>query len=99
MESTLVWILISVGVVVGITLTAALLVVNRSRSGADGGGPSTRSEEAMSPEMWISLGTVFAGAGVALWLTVGPAMIGMFALGIIYLAIGITKQREADRSG
>jgi uncharacterized membrane protein len=97
MDSTLVWILISVGVVVGITLIVALIVANRSPSGV-GGGPLVESDDGMSPDAWVSLGTVFTGAGVALWLTIGPAMLGMVALGIAYFVIGIMKKRAADRS-
>jgi hypothetical protein len=94
MDSTLVWVFISVGAIAGIALTVALIVANRSRSGAVG-SPSGQSDEVMSPDVWISLGTVFTGAGVALWLTIGPAMLGMFVLGMVYLVIGIRKQREA----
>lgn len=97
MDNTLVWILISLGVVVGITLIVALVVANRSPSSA-GGGPVVEAGDGMSPETWVSLGTVFTGAGVALWLTVGPPMIGMVALGIVYFVIGITKRRAADRN-
>ncbi len=94
MDSTLVWILISVGAVVGVTMIVALVVASRRRAGQHASGESTPTGE-MSPEQWISLGTVFAGAGVALTLTIGPAMLGMVALGLVYLIIGIKKQREA----
>jgi hypothetical protein len=94
MDGTTVWILISVGLVVGVAMTAALVVASRQRAGQRASAESAGTGE-MSPEQWISLGTVFAGAGVALTLTIGSAMLGMVALGLVYLIIGIMKKRNA----
>lgn len=95
MDSTTVWILLSVGVTVGLAMTVAHVVASRQRVGQGPGGESTGTGE-MSPEQWLSLGTVFAGAGVALTLTIGTPMLGMVALGLVYLTIGIRKQRAAE---
>ncbi len=94
MDGTTVWILISAGLVGGVAMTVALIVVSRRRAGQRATAESAGTGE-MSPEQWISLGTVFAGAGVALTLTIGSSMLGMVALGFVYLIIGIRKKRNA----
>ena len=49
----------------------------------------------MTGDQLIALGVIFTGAGVALTISAGPYMLGMLALGIIYLAMGARmKHRE-----
>jgi len=80
------WVLFSIGVVFVVVVIGAV-VMTRDRS-----APQTRSE--LSGDDLFSLGVVFAGAGVAMSLTLGPFMIWMFALGIIYMAMGTRRRRR-----
>ena len=40
------------------------------------------------------LGVIFLGAGVALFVSVGPAMLGMPVLGAIFMAVGAQRRRS-----
>lgn len=62
--------------------------------------PTEGSEErarADEPDPFFILGIVFFGAGIALFVTIGPAMLFMPALGIIYMALGIARTRKRSR--
>jgi len=80
------WVLFSIGVVfVAVVIGAVLVTRDRSAS-------QPRSE--ISGDDLFSLGVVFIGAGVAMSVTLGPFMIWMFALGIIYIVMGTQKKRH-----
>lgn len=80
------WILFSIGVGFVTVVIAAVLVTR------DFSAPQPRSE--ISGDDLFSLGVVFAGAGVAMAVTLGPIMIWMIALGIIYMAMGTRRRRH-----
>lgn len=86
------WIVLglSVGMLALVTLGVVLWMSNR---GDDAGARGTSSREMSGDEMF-TLGVVFAGAGVALSVSLGPAMIGMFAIGIVFMVLGIRKKRS-----
>lgn len=48
----------------------------------------------MTGEELFTLGVVFTGAGVALSISIGPAMIGMLALGLVFMVLGARKRRN-----
>ncbi len=74
--------LVAVGVAVAVALVAG-------RRGTD------RPE--MSGDQLFTLGVVFTGTGLALALTINLGMLGMMALGIVYMAMGARMKRaEAD---
>ena len=75
--------LLAVGIAAGVVLTI------RRRS------PEQPVGAELTPEQWTALGVVFFGAGVAMWLTLGPAMIGMSAMGLIFMGMGIKEQRAS----
>ena len=87
-----VWILIAIGAAAGIILSISLLIKRRRSDGQS-------APVDMTGDQWLALGVVFLGAGVALWISTGPAMLGMVALGIIYIGMGVTKKREEDSGG
>ena len=57
-----------------------------------------RREPASAPEMTgdqlFALGVTFTGAGVALALTIGTAMLGITGLGIAFMAMGSWMRRR-----
>lgn len=75
--------LLAVGIAAGVVLTI------RRRS------PEQPVAAELTPEQWTALGVVFFGAGVAMWLTLGPAMIGMTAMGLIFMGVGIRANRDS----
>jgi hypothetical protein len=83
------WIVVGllVGLVaVGVLLVAALIARRR--------GEPTRLGTQMSGDQWLTLGVVFAGAGAALMATLGIWMVGMVAIGVVYMGIGISMKRS-----
>ena len=46
------------------------------------------------PDEMFTLGVVFLGAGIALFVTIGPAMLGLPVLGGIFMAVGARRMRE-----
>ena len=81
------WIVI--GLIVGLiaAVVVGLLMVTMRRD------PGEPKQEMTGDEMF-TLGVVFTGAGVALFVSVGPAMLGMFVLGIIFMVMGARKKRD-----
>ena len=80
------WILISLVVGVAVAVAVSVAAV-RARRG------SPLSE--LTSSHWITLGLVFLGTGVATMPTLGVAMIGVAAAGVVYLIIGI-RARDAN---
>lgn len=76
------WIGITIGVIAVLSLIAAVVVRRRSSEPIDDVDPL------------FSTGTVLAGAGVALALTIGPVMYGMMAIGLIIMAVGAHRTRQ-----
>ena len=80
---------IVVGLIVGLIAVVALMLVVWRES---------RRDEAEATEMTgdelFTLGVVFTGAGVSLFVSVGPAMLGMFALGIVFMVLGARRRRS-----
>ena len=84
------WMLLG-GIVFGVVLAAVVLYAATRRSDAEWSNN-------MTGDQWLTLGIVFTGAGTALTASVGPAMLGMVALGLIYMAMGVsTKRKESER--
>ena len=83
---------IAVALVVGLVAIGGVVLavlIGRRREAEAG---SLGSE--MSADQWISLGVIFTGAGTALTITMGPFMIWMIGLGIIYLGMGARMKRD-----
>lgn len=77
-------ILVTMGVLLGVTLLAILLVMKRRDEKRD---PDYRA-------IFI-MGIAFAPMGIPLWIaTRNPGMLGISALGIIYIAIGLQHKDE-----
>ena len=81
------WIML--GLIVGLIAVASLAVIIWLASRRE--HPS-RAE--MTGEELFTLGVVFTGAGVALSVSVGPAMVGMLAVGIVFMVLGARKRRR-----
>jgi len=83
------------GLVVGLLAVVGLLVfVALSRRGLAEGSPI---ESDMTAEQWTTLGIVFTGAGTAMTVTLGPFMVWMIALGVIYMAMGVRMKRNQPK--
>ena len=84
------WVIISILVaLLALVIGAGVVLSLRRRS------PEETFGSELSADQWTALGVVFFGTGVALWLTVGPAMIGMTAMGLIFMAVGIRVNRDS----
>lgn len=81
------WVLFSLGVGFVVIVIVAVLAT-RERSAA----PAPTSE--VSGDDLFALGVVFSGAGVAMAVTLGPFMVWMVALGVVYMAMGTAKKRH-----
>ncbi|MDJ0792023.1 MAG: hypothetical protein QNJ71_09005 [Acidimicrobiia bacterium] len=81
------WIVI--GLIVGVIAVVALILVVWRASRRD-----EAEATAMTGDELFTLGVVFTGAGVALFVSIGPAMLGMFALGIVFMVVGAKKRRS-----
>ena len=46
---------------------------------------------------WFVLGICLTGAGTALFVTIGPAMIGIFVAGLVFIAVGARRMRGSVR--
>lgn len=82
------WIAFGVGLTLVVVLIVLVVVIGVRRRQPD------RSPKEMSGDEMFNLGVVFTGAGVALFVSVGPSMIGLLALGLIFMATGARKKRE-----
>ncbi len=80
------WVAIGIGLVA--VLVAIALVILVSRRDPD------RPRTEMAGDEMFNLGIIFTGAGVALWVSAGPSMIGILALGVIFMLMGARKKRE-----
>ncbi|MGI9643525.1 MAG: hypothetical protein ACR2N9_12195 [Acidimicrobiia bacterium] len=79
------WILFSIGVgFVAIVIVAVLATRDRK----------ARPNSDISGDDLFALGVVFVGAGVAMSVTLGPIMVWMIALGVIYMGMGTQKKRH-----
>lgn len=84
------WVIVSIVVaLLAVLIGVGVVLTIRRRS------PDEPFGSEMSADQWTALGVVFFGTGVALWLTVGPAMIGMTAMGLIFMAVGIRVNRDS----
>ena len=83
------WIVI--GIAVGLVTVAIVLAVATRR------GMST-GREMMTGEQMFVFGVIYTGAGVALVTSIGPAMIGVLALGIVFMGIGARRRHEEAAS-
>jgi len=84
------WVAISIIIALLAVLIGAGIVFSiRRRS------PDAPFGSEMSAEQWTALGVVFFGAGVAMWLTTGPAMIGMTAMGLVFMGVGVKVNRDS----
>ncbi len=79
---------VTIGLVVGLVTAATLtaLLVRRRRAHPD-------QVLDMSADELLTLGVVFAGAGVALFATIGVAGIGLLAVGLVFMGMGIQRKR------
>jgi hypothetical protein len=82
---------LAVGLVAAGILVVVLAVVGRRR------GPASEPRSEVTADTWISLGVIFAGTGAALMATLGPFMVWMVVLGIIYLGMGARMKRGEPR--
>ena len=86
------WVL--AGLVIGLVIAVAAAVVllaMRRRSPAPDKAPE------MTAEQWTTLGVIFVGAGTAMMATMGPYMIPMVILGVIYLGMGARAKRTRHK--
>jgi uncharacterized membrane protein YadS len=79
---------VTIGIVVGLVTAGILtgLLVRRRRAHPD-------QVLDMSADELLTLGVVFAGAGVALFATIGVAGIGLLAVGLVFMGMGIQRKR------
>ena len=49
-----------------------------------------------APDQLFAVGIVFIGAGVALMVAVGPGMVGLLALGVVFMAAGARRRTPDD---
>lgn len=74
-------------VAIGVTI-AMVLITRRPQAG------TTSATAEPSADQWFALGIIFTGAGVALTVALGPIMIWMVALGIIYMGMAARVRRD-----
>lgn len=78
-----------VALVIGLVAVAVgLTAVFVARRRAPGSAPE------MTGDQLFTLGIIFTGTGVALATTIGPEMIGIMALGIVYMVMGAWMKRQ-----
>jgi NADH:ubiquinone oxidoreductase subunit 2 (subunit N) len=83
------WIVVLSIALVAVGVMIAIVLITRRRQ------PDTTSAAAEpSADQWFALGIIFTGAGVALTVALGPFMIWMMALGIIYMGMGARMKRD-----
>jgi hypothetical protein len=86
-----IWVL--VGIALGLLITIALgvlVMIRRRKMGA------TTADE-MTADQWLTMGFVFTGTGIALVAAIGPPMLFMVAIGVIYMAIGARMKRQQPK--
>jgi hypothetical protein len=86
------WVLVSIGV--GLVSIAAVLIaylVTRWK-----GSETLQPAAELSSNQWYSLGITFTGAGAALTATLGPVMIWMIGVGVIYMGMGARTKRTGS---
>ena len=81
------WIVIGLGLIFLALGTVIAIQLSARRSG-DTGGPE------MSGDDMFTLGIIFTGAGAALSATIGPFMLFMVALGLVYMTLGMRRKRQ-----
>lgn len=83
---------VAIALIVGLVAIGGvvLAVLIGRRREAEGGNVGTE----MTGDQWMSLGVIFTGAGVALTITLGPFMIWMIGIGVIYLGMGARMKRD-----
>jgi hypothetical protein len=86
-----VWVVAGLSIALIAAGVAVVVVIRRRLSGDS---PST---PAASADQWFALGVIFTGAGVALTATLGPFMIWMIALGVVYLGMGARMRRDGPK--
>lgn len=81
------WVVVAlaIGLVAVAVGVIAMVVVGRRTPG---------STPEMTGDQFLTLGIVFIGAGVALMVAIGPGMIGIMVLGIIYMGMGARMKRQ-----
>ena len=86
------WVLISLVVgLVAVVVAAIAVLVARRRSAAG------HEASEMTRDQWITLGVIFTGTGVVMTATLGPYMVWMIALGVIYMALGARMKRTPPK--
>lgn len=76
-----IWVMASI-VVLAVIGVVALIVTRRDV-------PSRR----MDPDEMFMLGVIFLGSGIALFVTIGPAMLGLPVMGAIFMIAGTLQKR------
>lgn len=71
----------------------ALAVVSAARFRA----AAQRGQPMPDADPWFVLGICLTGAGTALFVTIGPAMIGIFVAGLVFIAVGARRMRGSVR--
>ena len=74
MDSAASWLVLAVGIAVGVLVLAVVILAIVRRNDPD-------TSSTMTGDQWFTLGIVLTGAGVVLTTSVGPGMLGMVALG------------------
>ena len=80
----------------GIVIVVAILVVLALVAVGIGATVRRTDRPEPDPDDIFMLGVIFLGAGIALFVSVGPAMIGMPVLGAIFMAIGAQRKRAGS---
>lgn len=78
-------VIVAVALVVIIVITLIVVGVRAAR---------TEERPEQEPDTMFMLGVVFLGSGIALFIAVGPAMLGLPVLGAIFMAVGAQRMRR-----
>ena len=76
--------LVGVGVIVGVLAVVAFARLEDE---------AVRSRPRPDADPWFALGISLAGAGSALFATVGIGMIGIFVAGLAFIVVGARRMR------
>jgi hypothetical protein len=60
--------------------------------------PSGTETNTTNYQALFVIGITFMGAGVALMVSTGPAMLGLTAIGIVFMVIGLANRDKWQRS-
>jgi hypothetical protein len=74
-------------------VVGALAVISVARRSA----AAKRGRPMPEADPWYVLGICLTGAGTALFVTIGPAMIGIFVAGLVFIAVGARRMRGSVR--